>query len=52
MTEDMEGRTDEGNMNCKRLMLELKEVAIPQARIKVKLVKKPVRVRKRLQTDS
>ena len=51
-TEDTEGRTDEGNTNCKRLVLELRDVAIPQARIKVKHVKKTVRVRKRLQTDS
>lgn len=51
-TEDTEGRTEEGHTNCKRLMLELRHVAIPQARLKVKHVKKTVRVRKRMQADS
>lgn len=56
MTEDMEGKRGEGNTDCKRLMLELRDVGIPQAGIKVKHVKKnqtnkTVQLRKRWQTD-
>jgi len=51
-TEGTEGRMDKGSTNWERLTLELRDVAIPQARIKVKHIKTTVRVRKSLQIDS
>lgn len=44
------GRQEQKNMNL-RLMLELRDVSIPGARIKVKPHKTTVQVRKRFQAD-